>query len=185
MSEEQREWTEEELQEGIPVDPPEVESELDEDEQVALEEVVEPVELPALTASERIDPIEDISMSIRPEHLLQFGYVAEHTISGTRTIMFTAEGVRHIAMARGVSIESCDVRIADDGESVYGEAWAVRPASASKAFASVKVPTKYKNGKPDPHAWEKCTTKVQRNALKQLLPIGRLLRKCTEIMRGK
>ena len=189
MSEEQREMTEDELRDGIPVEPtPEVETEVDEDGVIVdseIEETGDTIELPVATANGRTDPIEDLSMSIQPHHLLQMGYVEEHTISGTRTIMFTAEGIRHLAMARGVSISDCEITEDPEGEWIYGKAWAVRPASGSKAFAAVKVPTRYKKGTVDPHAWEKCTTKVQRNALKQLLPIGRLLRSCTALLRAK
>ena len=182
MSDEQRELSEEELRDGIPVDPP---PEAEEAAEVAAPVVqVEtsdmhpiPVEIP--------NPIERPVMTLNPNKLIEWGYVVQVPFGGKMQIILTVDGIRHISQTMGIRLLSCDVRESEDGEWFYGEAEAHDPSTGATWFGKVRQAANFKNGKPDPQAWEKCNTRAQRNALKGLIPYQRLVNACAQIMRGK
>ena len=179
--EEQKEFTEEELLDGRPVDPP-AESEVvkPEDLEVVSEdgeaqENEEESHAPPLALLER--PV----MTLLPEHLIRFGYVVEVPFGGKKQTIITVDGIRHIAQCMGISITECEIRESEDGNWFYADAQAVDPHTGTTWHGKVRQSTKYKNGKDDPHAYEKAVTRAQRNAMKGLIPYQRLVNACKSV----
>ena len=183
MSEEQRELSEEELRDGIPVDPPpdeETETEIVEvhpgELTSAPSDPPAPVEIP--------NPIERPVMTLNPHKLIEWGYVVNVPFGGKMQPILTVDGIRHISQTMGIRLLNCDVRESEDGEWFYGEAEAHDPSTGATWFGKVRQAAKFKNGKSDPQAWEKCNTRAQRNALKGLIPYQRLVNACAQLMRA-
>ena len=189
MNEDQRELTDDELRDGIPVSPVEAEDVideielLDEDDAVPTDATPEPAqkegEEVATGEADSFNPLdfERPIMSLEPRHLTRFGYVIR--IRGPRGNMdiMTAEGTRHCAQAMGIRLVDFDIREEGD-EWIYANATAFDPQTQSNGYGHVKQPTKHNNGKVDQQAYEKAVTRAQRNALKQLVPCQRLVAAC-------
>ena len=185
MNEEQRELTEEELMDGIPVDAPEgEETEPKEAPPAPPESAVveltreETTALPAIMDTP--NPIERPVMTLDPQRLVDWGYVVMVPFAGKRQAVLTVDGICHVAATMGVQLLSCEV--VDEGDWLYGNAEAFDPSTGARWFGKVRQATKFKNGKEDPQAWEKCATRAQRNALKRLIPYQRLVNKCEQLL---
>ena len=153
MSEEQREMTEEELRDGIPVDPSEEETDSDADEDVADVEVDEPrVESPEESTAisvlpEAPQPIERPVMTLLPDNLVRWGYIVIVPFGGKRQPILTVDGIRHVAQTMGIRLLNCDVRADADGEWLYGEAEAHDPHTGATWYGKVRQNTRHKSGK--------------------------------------
>lgn len=178
--EDQKEFTEEELVDGRPVDPPaEAEAEMVKAEDVEVVEEEDDAEKSAGDSNGNpLALLERPVMTLHPEHLIRFGYVVEVPFAGKKQTIITVDGIRHIAQCMGISITECDIREDENGDWFYAEAKAEDPHTGSTWHGKVRQSTKYKNGREDPHAYEKAVTRAQRNAMKGLIPYQRLVNAC-------
>ena len=187
MSEEQRELTEEELRDGIPVDPPpdveDVSEEIEGTIESTEDEAKEPTELPALV--QHPEPIERPVMTLNPNKLIDWGYIVNVPFAGKQQPILTVDGIAHVAQTMGVQLQSCEVNESPDGEWFYGKAIAIDLTTGFQWFGNVRQNAKFKNGKSDPQAYEKCSTRAQRNALKRAIPYQRIVNACAQILQQR
>ena len=185
MSEQQREMTEEELKDGIPVDPTEEEREAETLPAVPSEEdvVVVPATIEGdLPVDEEPVLIVRPHMRLEPQYLVRYGYLEEVPFGGKKQYVLSADGIRHVAQMMGISIINCSIEERDG--FFYAEAVAHDPHTGARALGKVRQSLVYgKQGRPDPHAYEKANTRAQRNALRSLIPYKRIVTACVEYLR--
>ena len=182
---EKREMTEEELQDGVPVEPTEEDRAAETIPAVPSEDdvVVVPATIEGdLPVDEEPVLVVRPHMRVEPQYIVRYGYIEEVPFGGKKQYVLNADGVRHVAQMMGIAIISCDIEERDG--FFYAEAVAHDPHTGARYVGKVRQSLVYgRAGKPDPHAYEKACTRAQRNAMRALIPYKRIVTACVEYMR--
>lgn len=186
MAEQKKEeFTEEELRNGRPV-PPE-EAEAAGTDVVPTHSSEDTVVVPAVIEGDLPvdeDPVLIVRphMKLEPQYLIRYGYLEEIPFAGNRQYVLSADGIRHVAQMMGIKITTCT--IVEHEEYWEAESHAVDPHTGASAIGKVRQPKTFgKAKKVDPHAYEKASTRSQRNARRDLIPYKRIVSACIEYMR--
>ena len=132
-------------------------------------------------ATYAVAPVADaVFTPARPEEIsvdILRNYLSTWSHGGQTITQFTARGVQHLAQLLNLSIVETDFSETSDGKGYYGTAIAENLSTGQRAHAAVfQSKTMKRRGADveDSDALSKLLTRVQRNALSQLMPIDAL-----------